>query len=545
MSVNAQSAVEYIPSFKTDIIVNTDGTIVVNETIAYFFPTERHGIYRDIPLVKTNKEGKRFRMNLKVRLVTDEQNNEYRYATSESDGVLRIKIGDKDKYVSGLRTYVITYSVSGALTYFSDHDELYWNSTGNKWEVRIASAEATVHLPPSILQPDVSTVCYTGVIGSTESSCASVVENNTVDITSDRPLGSGEGLTIAVRFPGNVVAVLEPKEEQEFFGTLIGKIVFILFVIIAFLWYVVYPMWLVIAWFLYGRDPSTSSGQTPFGVVRAWYDPPKTKGGRSLTPSETGALIDETVNLRDIQALIVDLAHRGYLKIHEIDKKNVTLEKTKEADANMTAFEKLFFNELFATTDEVELRDTDIHSIVDKTKEDIYTTLVAEGFFPKNPHTIRTLYFGLAILAFFTLNIPLTFASLLFGIHMARKTLLGAQQAQVGRGLKNFLASQERQLTFQAKNQMFFEKLLPYAVAFGVEKIWAERFKDIELKQPDWFQSYTSVPFRSSLFVDRLDSSMNQFERAATPTTSSSGFSSGFSGGSSGGGGGGGGGGSW
>lgn len=93
-----------------------------------------------------------------------------------------------------------------------------------------------------------------------------------------------------------------------------------------------------------------------------------------------------------------------------------------------------------------------------------------------------------------------------------------------------------------------FEKLLPYAVAFGVEKIWAKRFADIDMKQPEWYEGYSGYSYSSTNFVRSLDSSFDRVNKAATPvssTSSSSGFSSGFSGGSSGGGGGGGGGGSW
>ena len=154
-----------------------------------------------------------------------------------------------------------------------------------------------------------------------------------------------------------------------------------------------------------------------------------------------------------------------------------------------------------------------------------------------------------AVVAFFTFNIPLGIVAVLFGTYMPRKTITGVDSAVAGRSLQNFLSSQERQLEFQAINQMMFEKLLPYAIAFGVERIWAERFKEIDMKPPDWYESEDISSFNSVLFASHLSSSFSSFQSAATPPSSvrsSSGFSSGFSsGGSSGGGGGGGGGGSW
>lgn len=130
---------------------------------------------------------------------------------------------------------------------------------------------------------------------------------------------------------------------------------------------------------------------------------------------------------------------------------------------------------------------------------------------------------------------------------MFKKTKLGKEQANVAKSLCNFLSSQSKQLEFQANKQMFFEKLLPYAIAFGVEKVWAKRFSNLKLTLPDWYRGYNSNTFTTVYFISSLNSSLNSFSSVSqppTPTTSTSGFSSGFSGGSSGGGGGGGGG-SW
>src|SRR3989344_3903018 len=133
---------EHIAEFKSEIDIQKDGSVNVSETIVYDFANlEKHGIIRKIPFIKTNKEGKRFRMNMNVISVNDEKGNNYNYKTTNlDDRELELKIGDADKTITGVHTYVITYTVSGALTYFSDHDELYWNVTGNEWTVPIELA---------------------------------------------------------------------------------------------------------------------------------------------------------------------------------------------------------------------------------------------------------------------------------------------------------------------------------------------------------------------------------------------------------------------
>ena len=208
-------------------------------------------------------------------------------------------------------------------------------------------------------------------------------------------------------------------------------------------------------------------------------------------------------------------------------------------------FERKLLNGFFKDYDKIRLKDEELYETVEDVKKELYENVVREGLFPKNPQSIRTFYSAIGGIALGTLNLFLAAAAFIFGRNMPKKTVEGVNAFNVAKSLKNFLTSQERQLTFQADKQMFFEKLLPYAVAFGVEKIWAKRFETMNLKQPDWYQGYDSTNFNSVVLANSISSSFSSFRSAATPTSSSSGFSSGFSGGSSGGGGGGGGGGSW
>jgi uncharacterized membrane protein len=249
--------------------------------------------------------------------------------------------------------------------------------------------------------------------------------------------------------------------------------------------------------------------------------------GHELAPGEVGALADERVQTRDIQATIVDLARRGYFKIEERSKKDFYFTKQEPPKKDtLQDFESTLLAGLFESGDELHLKDATLYQTIAKVRGMMYEELVKDGF------------------SFITGNIPLLLSSLIFGQGMPRKTLKGAEAAAQAKSLRNFLASQTRQLEFQAKYQYWFEKLLPYAVAFGVEKVWARRFEGIELKPPQWYSGYSGGHFTAASFTNSLDSSMTSFATASTPPSSSgSGFSSG--GGSSGGGGGGGGGGSW
>ncbi|OGG24257.1 hypothetical protein A3A79_03660 [Candidatus Gottesmanbacteria bacterium RIFCSPLOWO2_01_FULL_43_11b] len=524
------SLAEEIQSFDTNITIEANGLIDVSETIDYDFGQEsRHGIFRTIPFVKTNQDNKKFKLDFTNISVSDQ------FSKSFEDSSMTLKIGDPNKTITGTHSYTIGYTVIGALTYFSDHDELYWNVTGNDWPVSINAAGVTINLPEDILKQDIRAECFTGPIGNTAQNCDVTTRDAQVHVSTNAALSPDEGLTIVVGFPKGIVAVLEPKP----YGP--SPLLTGLGILVASLWYIVYPISLPIKWWKYGRDPRPAIGET-----KAWFDAPKTRSLRSLTPGETGALIDERVDLDDICATIVDLARREYLKIIENKKNDFTLSKQKEFknDSSLMPFESLLLEKIF-TTDIVHVKELKLASDIEKIKESLYESFVTEGFFPKNPQKIRSFYEIIRVLSLMTFNVPLFLSSLIFGTGMPVKTPYGSQQAAVARSLRNFLVSQEKKLTHQAKNQLMFEKLLPYAIAFNVERIWAKRFEDIAMQPIDWYSSTSYGTFNSSVFVNSLNSSLSAVRSAATPTRSSSGFSSGFSGGSSGGGGGGGGGGSW
>ncbi len=540
---------EHIKSFNSAITINKDGTINVKETIIYDFDyLEKHGIYREIPFIKTNEDGKKYELKFDNFSVVDDNGKSYKFVKSWVDEkLIRLKIGDVDRLITGLHTYVISYQVAGALTYFSDHDELYWNVTGNEWQVPIASTTASVIWPQEIKKEDIKSICYTGVFGSKESFCQvlpSLNDRAKMVIKSNGSLSSGEGLTVVVSFPKNIIAILEPKEFVSFWDSFIGKLVMGFMGLIGLIWYVGLPFYIIYRWLKYGRDPSTRSR-----AVSAWFDPPKTQEGkRFLTPGEVGTLGDETVDLKDISATIVDLARRGYLIIDERKKGDFYFLKGKKFgnDAELLPFEKKLLDGIFNTGDDiVKLKGKDFSEAVSEVKNSLYKQVVDDKLFDKNPQITRTGYYVLAGIALFTGNFFLAIVAFLFGRVMPRKTVFGVEAKNVAFSLKKFLTSQKRQLEFQADKQMMFERLLPFAVAFGVERIWAKRFESLNIAQPNWYHGYSSTNFNSYLLVNSLNSSMKSFATAATPTRSSSGFSSGFSGGFSGGGGGGGGGGSW
>ena len=294
------SAAETINSFNTEATVNLDGSVDMKETIVYDFGyTERHGIYRNIPLVKENSDEKVFIMDFELKSVTDENGKSLTYSDDSTREKAIIKIGDADITLTGIHTYVISYTVRGALTYFEDHDELYWNVNGTEWEVVASSVTATVKLPASITQTDVYLKCYTGTLDSKAQNCYGVKGSHEFRFNTSGALGNAENLSIVIGFPTAIVAKIEPTEyKPSIFDDILAYIA--LFGLLFM--YFILPLILLIIWWKKGRDPKVNPGP------RAWFDIAKHVDGREMIPAEVGLLTDEKIDPRDISATILSLA---------------------------------------------------------------------------------------------------------------------------------------------------------------------------------------------------------------------------------------------
>lgn len=552
-SAKSLAASEQIDNFATGVTISKDGMIKVVETIDYNFGSnERHGIFRNIKKRNKNQDGQLYETPISVLSVTDLKGTAYSYTTEDSGDYLKLKIGDANKLVTGLQNYIITYTVKGAIGDFSDHDELYWNVTGNEWEVPILASSVTVVFEGQTQQPsNPKADCFTGPSGATQKNCRTAAIDFGQVFTMDKALGPMEGFTIVYGFDKGYVSLIPPEKVANYSW---------LFAILAFLWYFCTPGLVLLYYLKFGRDPKTNT------AIPALFEPPK-DGIRRLAPGESGTIIDESADDADLTATIVDLAIRGHLKISEeapdginklagslipsLTKKTFRFTKsvdykTKDKEA-LQNHEQIVLDGLFEYGNEVttdELKDT-FHSDADKFKESLYLQTIQNGFFPSNPQTIRTIWMGIGVAAIFiTGNIPLGIMCLLLAKAMPRKTMKGARTQVDILGLKKFLSSQERQLNFQEENWYLFEKLLPYAIAFGVTEVWAKRFEHLgNMPQTSWYSGTSTL--NSYMLASSLNSFGSTMHSASTPVRSSSGFSSGFSGGSSGGGGGGGGGGSW
>ncbi len=583
----AQGSGERIESFDAQLTVNPSGTVSVVETIRYNFGfNARHGIIREIPTRFVYEPDDRYDRVTPIALgsvSTPGSDAPGEYTVETTDGVMAVKIGDPDRTITGVHTYEIRYTIEGALNSFADHDELYWNITGNGWTVPIDSTTAEVRTPA----PTTQVGCFAGAGGS-RLWCDSADADGDVARFAQSELTAGEGLTVVVGFEPGVVATTEPILEERWSitrafsvtPTTVGLasllLVVVLFLVGRLLWSVGRDRRLrgdaVATAFatdadveLVGDERVTLGRGEPIPVE---FVPPD-----GLRPGLIGTLIDEVAHPLDVTATIIDLAVRGYLRIEETKRSGLF----RRADWRLTRFpdppnpdelqpyEQSLLSGLFKDGDEVELSDLKkkFAERMQKVRTELYSETVDRGWFARRPDRTRLLWLfagiSLALLgtalvvlaAVYTswglVPIPIVIGGLvlLVGSRWApSRTARGTGVLRRALGFRRFIEESEARRAEFAEKKNLFTEYLPYAVVFGATEKWAKAFEGLNAAEAvdSWYSS--SGAFEASAFVGAVESFSTS--AAGTLSASASSGSSGFSGGGgSGGGFGGGGGGSW
>jgi len=543
-----------VAKFSTTIHVEEDGSARVNEQITYIFTGQYQGVYRDIPVDYPGPSGSNYTLFIKVGPITDESGNKFKVEKKTSGGFLHLKI-----YVPGAsnstRTVNIEYDVANGTRFFEDHDEFYWNVTGNDSPVPIEAASAIIFFPPNSTG-QLRAQAYEGTYGSTARGTASV-DGPSASFAATGPLMLRGGLTADVyiekgvlRQPGGIALFLRFVRSNP--------------VVTLPLWAfaVMFPLW-----WLKGRDPDPGMSVAPM------YEPPEQMG-----PAEVGTLIDGSVDPRDITSILVDMAVRGYVKIVETQHKGF-LSTTKDYEFHLlkdqgdwkglTDYERAMLQQVFAGGQVTLLSNLRNHfyTALPMIKSEIMGALKSKGMYSVDPDSaMGYLGFGLLVVALpyvlgqwigladFLSSIPIAIVCglvalaivIILGRLLTATSLKGARTQVQIKGFQEFMNRVDADRLKRMPPDTF-EKFLPYAMALGVEHRWAKAFEGIIQNPPTWYQGYGPSPsFSTFYFVNSLGTmattASSTFVSAPRASSSGSGWSGGgggggFSGGGFGGGG--------
>jgi uncharacterized membrane protein len=541
-----------IERFDSTIAVSADGSILVEEYIVPKFSGTWNGIFRTIPIQYESPQGLNYTLRLTIESVTDDEGRSLKYESSRERHYRKLKI-----WVPGAtnttKIVKVIYRVANGLRFFDEHDELYWNVTGDEWEVPIESASAEVKLPAGV--SGLRATAFRGAYGSTEQSDVTI-EADGVRVKTTRGLGMREGLTVVVGWNPGVVH--RPTAVERTANAVYSNVPL---AIVPLVFFGMFRLWR-----RRGRDPELAP-------VTTQYEPPA-----SMTPAELGTLVDGKPDMRDITSTIVDLAVRGYLHITETKDEHLfglfsskdytfTLKKTRAEWTGLKPHERELLNALFGGVESVTLSDlkNKFYKHLPGLKNGLYGVLVTDGFYTGRPDRVRSMFviggiilgllvgFGSAMVMAWLGMLPAAgiiagilsgLIVVIFGWFMPSRTVQGTRQLEKVLGFREFLSRVEGdRLDRMVKTPEMFEKFLPFAMALGVEDTWAKAFDGIYKEPPSWYTGPGGIhTFRPSTFASNLGVMSTQAASVMASAPRSSG-GSGFRGGSSGGGFGGGGGG--
>jgi hypothetical protein len=553
---------ETVRSWHDDITVAPSGTVTVKETIVYD-PEDgsHHGIIREVPAKFSDNSKRKYYTRLELISVTNDLGQKYPIAEQRTNrSHLYLKIGDKDKLISGPQTYVITYTITPLVQRSSTNDRLIINVVGNGWRTPIEMASATVAFGPvpDLIRKD----CYTGPAGSLARDCMIPSSPSTVlTAKTTRILLPGEAFTLDLAAPSqNLAAYLEPGRPVPLNTTELinaAALVMAIGISLAALGSRVRTWW---------QDRARRRRQ----IIIPQYEPPK-----NFTPAHMSILESPESDVADVTATLIDLAVRGFIKIDQIQAKtwfrsaNYRLTKLETGKGPLAPFESKLLAGLFKKSSEVETKNIsstlpNLSNDIKDIRRQLGDDLTNRGSYAHSPTGWTAS--ARVWLPFFTIGLGVTAAVLAYqnepiaaqltiitvlmslgclwlALLKIHRTDSGAAQWAHIKGFKWYLEVVEKdRINFTdapERTPELFNRLLPYAIALKVEKQWAKQFAGIDVTKAvgGWYGGYAVGSFTADTFTGSFSSS---FGGAV-----SSNFSGASGSGSSGGGGGGGGGGGW
>jgi uncharacterized membrane protein YgcG len=561
-------AQERILLFDAAIAIQPDGSLRVTETIEVEALGQRiqRGILRDFPTDYRDRLGNAVTVPFDVEAVTRNGNAEPWRSERLNNGV-RVRIGSADTLLPrGRQRYEIRYRTARQLGFFERHDELYWNVTGTGWNFAIDAVQARVTLPRPVPAAELRSEAFTGAQGARERDYRAGITDGAFEFATTRRLAPREGLTIVAMFPKGIVPPPTAADRvRAWIADNAGGVVAIAGAFAALL---------VLAWRWHrvGRDPRA-------GPAFPRYDPPD-----GMSAAAVRFVRRMGFDNRCFAAGVLGLGSRGYLTVHQ-NGDTFGVERTGR-DVPWLAGDKPLADALFGggrATVISKTYDASVASAQNALKSALERHY-ADPVFRRNRGSlafgaligvaalVAGGVLGAAPLLMIVVGFVLVAALVAFARWMPAYTGPGRKLIDHIDGLRQYLSVAERDDLARMQSlgsrawgahaptgrppdptPAEFARMLPYALALGVEKTWADRFATVlgaaavAAAVSHYYQGFGDGDAGSiGALSDSLDSMASTVAAASTPPGSSSGSSDGGGGGgSSGGGGGGGGGDGW
>ncbi|MEK7786274.1 MAG: DUF2207 domain-containing protein, partial [Chloroflexota bacterium] len=276
-----------------------------------------------------------------------------------------------------------------------------------------------------------------------------------------------------------------------------------------------------------------------------------------LPPGLVGVLIDEKADLRDLTATLFDFARRGLVtleaKSQSAFNSALILKTQGKLPAGWRDYEKVVFSSVFDPVNpgacNLNSMPRDFFLQLPNIEAAMYDEVVKEGLFAASPGSTRTSYKNTGI-GFLVAGVALGIAALIFGgslsplaigpalpvtlfglglllmsPHMPARTRKGAEEAAKWQAFQKYLSNIQHYKDVATVADQF-EKYLPYAIAFGLERRWITAFAkapgSAAVPAPGWYRLQDEWPAERPATVGSSPAQLPNINLPAqAPSTSS------------------------
>ena len=509
-----------------DITANIleDWTIDVKEDFTANFFVQKHWIIRDIPL---NYSVKWKDFHIEVSNINVQWKN---FTTSKNNWNIEIKIWDANRTVIWEQNYPISYSTYGLIRNFSWmwYAELYWNLVGYDFDTNINKVRAELILPKAYTWFTADDfLITTDWISKTIDWFDWTVDWsqwNRIIITYDKWLLAKHGITLAIKFPNDYFVFDHNRQSKLSWDILAWSresdknwiIIIILMFLFAPIILIIVSVYFIMK-FLRGKWMWIKKEFREKYPVIIQYNPPKW-----LNSAEVWILLHRYSNPKDTFSLVYKRAYEWIIKIQSWqENSDFSLIKIKDIPWDYPEYEKELFGKLFF--EDKLILDHKTYLYNDLTKSWLKDYCVDKWrLIKKETNSVWCLYVILVfvwtpLLFFISPPIGFIFFLILWFIWFfwwqkwflqwkdLEETEEWAKLISHILWYEQFLKTcdENKLRLFLQQDPLYFDKILPYAVVFGLDTKLVKKITpimkemNISPSRYDWdISSFSKVTYK-------------------------------------------------
>ena len=510
----------YWDRYDVDIEVRPDGTLRVTETQTIVFVNGSfHVGFASIPLD---------RLDTLTDIQVSENGRPYQRVTSERESGFQAHVEGNEYIVewyfpytsNAQRTFTLAYTVQGAIRRYPDadppHDVVQWIAIAPDHEFPIDQSRVTVRLPRGVkLLPDASSPTgYNADAVGADAKTRVDVERGIVTVDAGRVVRPGESVEVGVKFEHGKIAGVASRWQSDFDrAERDGPIVAFASLLTTLGILALGPAFLFVRWYTKGRDPEV-------GLAADYLAEPPSDTPAGLV----GVLIDECADMKDIIATLIDLARRGALTMEETQApgfagigfaRDYLFHPNPNFDrSSLRPYERTLLARVAGDQGgKLSALKNSFYTLIPTLEKQMYEAAVKDGFFPASPAGVRARYYGLGALLlafavvggfFFVMftaqaSAAACFPAVALGLvavltlgvarAMPARTRRGAEENAKWRAFLKFMQDLPRFEKLEDATSLF-DKYLPYAIAFGLERRWVTMFAVTNTPAPMWYRPW-------------------------------------------------------